>query len=161
MIFSLVLTCNFNVKRRFCLLHSCETSSTTMRNARHAWLVGVVFWAGNLPRHQRWGSRVVSGLHTQRPRQGQDNCPFGFPDNPSTRRRSPHRTHPSIPNRQGRAAASKAAPVRLAVGEACRLNPIALKVSTRTRTPPNRNGPLSSYSFFLLKKLTYSILSWA
>jgi hypothetical protein len=67
-----------------------------------------------------------------------------------------------IPNRQGRAAASKAAPVRLAVGEACRLNPIALKVSTRTRTPPNRNGPpLSSYSFFLLKKLTYSILSWA
>jgi hypothetical protein len=134
----------------------------------HAWLVGVVFWAGNLPRHQRWGSRVVSGLHTERPRQGQDNCPLWLPGQ-SIYAPALSAPHPPIeiplrliPNRQGRAAASKAAPVRLAVGEACRLNPIALKVSTRTRTPPNRNGPpLSSYSFFLLKKLTYSILSWA
>lgn len=127
----------------------------------YATLFRVCRIAGNLPRHQTRRPRDVSDLHTERPRQAQDTCPFSLPEQ-STRRRSP--SPPLFPfvssrsNRQGRAAASKAAPARRAAEEACRPNPIALKVFTAT--PPNRNGPLFS-SFLFAGKLADSILSSA
>ena len=70
-------------------LHHSSASSLAQEgrvHLRHAFS-GVVFWAGNLPRHQPRRSRVVSETVTRTERghakptaTGQDSCPVSLPE---------------------------------------------------------------------------------